>query len=138
MTRINVVHPAELCDQHLLAEWRELTRIPNGILNGHFKIDLNNIPEEYTIRTEDNPNGGRGHVKFFTNKLLYLKNRYFDILKECGLRNFDVKDYWPHGRFFDQRLMNDYIPTNKAKTLNRKRIKERLPKNARYFGKEIK
>ncbi|HGJ5874346.1 MAG TPA: pyrimidine dimer DNA glycosylase/endonuclease V [Arsenophonus apicola] len=29
MTRINVIPPNELCDQHLLAEHRELTRIPN-------------------------------------------------------------------------------------------------------------
>lgn len=37
MTRINVVPPSELCDQHLLAEFRELTRIPNGVLYGKFK-----------------------------------------------------------------------------------------------------
>lgn len=30
MTRINLVPPEELCDQHLLAEHRELTRIPNA------------------------------------------------------------------------------------------------------------
>ncbi|WP_084023089.1 pyrimidine dimer DNA glycosylase/endonuclease V [Xenorhabdus hominickii] len=31
MTRINVILSSELCDQHLLAEHRELTRIPNDI-----------------------------------------------------------------------------------------------------------
>ena len=36
MTRINVVQVQELCDQHLLAEWRELTRIPNGVVTGKF------------------------------------------------------------------------------------------------------
>ena len=31
MTRINLIPPKELCDQHLLAEFRELTRIPNAV-----------------------------------------------------------------------------------------------------------
>lgn len=35
MTRINLIAPAELCDQHLLAEHRELTRIPNAVAKGN-------------------------------------------------------------------------------------------------------
>ena len=38
MTRINLVPPAELCDQHLLAEHRELTRIPNAVARGHYSL----------------------------------------------------------------------------------------------------
>jgi len=38
MTRINLVPPEELCDQHLLAELRELPRIPNAVLKGRYPM----------------------------------------------------------------------------------------------------
>ena len=38
MTRINLVPPEELCDQHLLAEHRELTRIPNAVAKGKYHL----------------------------------------------------------------------------------------------------
>ncbi len=59
MTRINLVPPEELCDQHLLAEHRELTRIPNAVAKG--KYHLKGQPAEYKL--------GEGHVRFFFNKL---------------------------------------------------------------------
>ncbi|OYQ73494.1 hypothetical protein B9T20_07170 [Wohlfahrtiimonas sp. G9077] len=40
MTRINVVDVETLCDQHLLAEHRELTRIPNDIVKRLGKVPL--------------------------------------------------------------------------------------------------
>lgn len=39
MTRINLIPPEELCDQHLLAEHRELTRIPNAVARGKFSLE---------------------------------------------------------------------------------------------------
>lgn len=54
MTRINLVPPEELCDQHLLAEHRELTRIPNAVAKG--KYHLKGQPAEYKL--------GEGHVRF--------------------------------------------------------------------------
>ena len=66
MTRINLVPPTELCDQHLLAEHRELTRIPNAVAKG--KFSLKGQPEDYKL--------GEGHVRFFFNKLAFLKQRY--------------------------------------------------------------
>ena len=47
MTRINLVSPAELCDQHLLAEHRELTRIPNAVAKG--KFSLKGQPDDYKL-----------------------------------------------------------------------------------------
>jgi hypothetical protein len=132
MTRINVVEPKELCDQHLLAEWRELTRIPNSLISGKLKIQ--NIPKAYTVRTEDNPSGGQGHVKFFIDKLKYLSNRYKSLLLELQIRNMPQKDYWPHTTTFPEHLCKDYIPTVEAIALNRRRIKERTPKSSRYYG----
>lgn len=50
MTRINVgVKPKELCRQHLLAEAREIKRIPNVVAKG--KFNLKNQPKEFTLGT---------------------------------------------------------------------------------------
>ena len=73
MTRINLVPPEELCDQHLLAEHRELTRIPNAVAKG--KYHLKGQPAEYKL--------GEGHVRFFFNKLAFLKKRYDALHTEC-------------------------------------------------------
>jgi hypothetical protein len=39
MTRINLIPVNELTDQHLLAEHREIKRIPNVILSGRYNLD---------------------------------------------------------------------------------------------------
>lgn len=134
MTRINLVEPGELCDQHLFAEWRELTRIPNSILSGRLYLD--NIPTKYTVRTNDNPAGGKGHVKFFIDKLAFLFNRYNKLLEELSKRGMPQKNYWPKDEKFDIILWKDYNPTTEAINLNRKRIIERMPKTPRFYGEK--
>ena len=62
MTRINIIPPAELCDQHLLAEHRELTRIPNLVAKGKFSLE--GQPSDYKL--------GTGHVKFFFDKMQFF------------------------------------------------------------------
>lgn len=117
MTRINLVPPSELCDQHLLAEHRELTRIPNAVLRGRYSLE--NQPKEYTL--------GKGHVKFFYDKLWFLLDRYLEIDQECRARGFDVKDKWPiKTSLLDVGLFLNYTPTPEALALNRARIAERL------------
>ena len=76
MTRINLVPPSELCDQHLLAEHRELTRIPNAVAKG--KFHLKGQPAEYKL--------GEGHVRFFFNKMAFLKKRYDALHAECRVQ----------------------------------------------------
>ena len=74
MTRINCgIPPAELVDKHLIAEHREIKRIPNCIKKGRY--NLTGQPDKFTL--------GTGHVKFFYDKLGYLKRRYESIYKEC-------------------------------------------------------
>lgn len=83
MTRINVgVRPLELPDKLLLAEHREITRIPNAVKSGRAKVV--DLPERFTL--------GKGHVKFFYDKLGYLRRRYADLLQECRARGFAVTD----------------------------------------------
>ena len=117
MTRINAGIKVKLLHyKHLLAEHRELKRIPNQIKAG--KYVLKGSPDKFTL--------GTGHVKFFYNKLLYLKKRYEDLYRECIRRGYNPTYF---GAAFDdlpKHLMNDWIPTEEAKHLLEERIKERL------------
>ena len=119
MTRINVgIPPAELVNQHLIAEHREIKRIPNCIAKGKYNMD--GIPDKFKL--------GTGHVKFFYNKLLYLKNRYIRLYNECVKRGFNVQNYIDAWDNVPQELMNDYtVEANDIKII-KQRIDERRPK----------
>lgn len=134
MTRINLIDPCLLCDQHLLAEHRELTRIPNKLDSGKTRLDLSDLPANYTVRTNDNPQGGKGHERFFINKLTWLENRYHLLIDELARRGFKHENRWPASvnRKALPSLYNGYLPHLKDKTLNFKRIVERTPKVLRY------
>ena len=122
MTRINLIPPTELCDQHLLAEHRELTRIPNAVAKG--KFHLKGQPEEYKL--------GGGHVRFFFNKMAFLKRRYDELHTECKARGFKVQYIWPETLPSSPELWLDYQPTDAPLEINRQRIQERMPKKARF------
>lgn len=123
MTRINAgIPPAELSDKHLLAEHREIKRIPNMVKSG--RANLSGIPEKFTL--------GKGHVKFFYNKLRYLYIRYIKIHEECKKRGFNVTDFsdaflLTADEYNDilMKCWNDWTPPREAIELIRQRIKER-------------
>jgi len=116
MTRINVgIPPAELINQHLIAEHREIKRIPNCIAKGKYNMD--GIPDKFKL--------GTGHVKFFYNKLLYLKNRYISLYNECIKRGFNVQNYISAWDNVPQELMNDYTVEENDITIIKQRINER-------------
>ena len=125
MTRINTgIKPSLLCNQHLLAEHREIKRIPNQISKG--KFTLNGIPSEFKL--------GSGHVKFFYDKLLYLKKRYEDLYSECLNRGLNVTYYGEAWNDLPKELMNDYQPTERDRLILVERINERLTKmNKKQF-----
>ena len=119
MTRINVgIPPAELVNQHLIAEHREIKRIPNCIAKG--KYNMEGIPKKFKL--------GTGHVKFFYNKLLYLKNRYVSLYNECIKRGFNVQNYIGAWDNVPQELMNDYKVEDNDIKIIKQRIDERRPK----------
>ncbi len=120
MTRINVgIAPQLLTNKHLIAEHREIKRIPNNVANG--KCNFNGIPEKFTL--------GTGHVKFFYNKLLYLKNRYELLYAECRRRGFNVQYYGDAWVGIPEYLMNDYLPTPEDVAIIQQRINEKLKGN---------
>ena len=116
MTRINVgIPPAELINQHLIAEHREIKRIPNCIAKG--KYNMEGIPDKFKL--------GTGHVKFFYNKLLYLKKRYISLYNECVKRGFNVQNYISAWDNVPQKLMNDYKVRASDCRIIRQRINDR-------------
>ena len=123
LTRINLLNVEFLTNQHLLAEHREIKRIPNVIKSGKYNLD--NIPSSYTM--------GTGHVKFFYNKLKYLYERYEYIHRECLNRGFDVTYY---GECFDNlpsELYNDYEPTFQECFISLQRINEKIAENPKFY-----
>lgn len=74
MTRINAnIDPADLCDQHLIAEYREMVRIPNFVLTHPTK--LNAIPDTYRL--------GTGHVNSFITKYVFYIIVLFTLKWSC-------------------------------------------------------
>ena len=125
MTRINAnIAPFELCDAHLLAEHREITRIANTIKSG--RAIIKDIPPKFTL--------GTGHVKFFYNKLLFIKNRYESLYNECINRGFNVESKHDSFNGLPSNLMKNWEATPEANLLIRQRIQERLSnmKNIKY------
>ena len=117
MTRINAgIPPANLTTKHLIAEHREIKRIPNCIAKG--KYNLKGQPQEFTL--------GIGHVKFFYTRLAYLKKRYEEIYAECIYRGLQVSYYGNAWDNVPAELLNDYKPTQQAITLITQRINDRL------------
>ena len=66
MTRINLIDPSLLCDKHLMAEYRELIRIPNAVFGR--KMEPKPITDDNVL--------GEGHVKFFSDKLTFLLKQH--------------------------------------------------------------
>lgn len=127
MTRVNVVPVEALCNKHLLAEFREITRIPNAVAKG--KFCMTNQPADYKL--------GEGHVKFFYNKLDFLHKRYIQLLIECEHRGFSVNYVWPVKLDSGyEALWLDYKPSARALASNKKRIIERLPAKAVWTNRK--
>jgi len=117
MTRINVgVPPKQLTDKHLMAEHRELKRIPNVVSRGRY--NLKTAPKEFTL--------GKGHVSFFYTRLGYLKKRYIELYDECKARGFNVQSYLSSWEGVPAHLMGDYTPTAKDIAIITERINDRL------------
>jgi hypothetical protein len=117
MTRINVgIPPSELNNKHLIAEAREIKRVPNCVGKGRF--NLKGQPKEFKL--------GKGHVSFFYSRLGYLKKRYEELYIECKRRGFNVQYYGNAWDNIPLHLMGDYTPSEVDIQIIRERISERL------------
>ena len=119
MTRINIgIDPKTLTSKHLIAEHREMKRVPNQVKSGRVKVT--EIP---TFRL------GKGHVHFFTTRLGYLLKRYREVYQECLRRGFKVENYESAWISIPDELMKDYTPTEEDRKIVEKRIALRLKVN---------
>lgn len=131
MTRINLVDPGELHDQHLIAERREIRLCCSNIqrmLKGKKGITQDRIPSQFTL--------DQGHILFFGDKGLYLHKRYDLLTQEMFDRGFNPDlnltfpvDIWP------ERLYNDWIPSERDKNIVRDRIALRISQKPNWYRK---
>lgn len=139
MTRINLIHPSQLTDKHLLAEYRELPRVFTAVRklvyvpsprvgDGWEKFkNSNQISDSYVL--------GVGHVMFFYNKLPWLLKRYRSICYELRTnRGASLsKDIYPSVTKDAQSLIDslkldmleDWQPSPEEMYLNMARICKR-------------
>lgn len=136
MTRINIVPPSELMDQHLVAEYREIFMILPALkrsLNSKNGFDKNRIPKRYTL--------DKGHMMFFYDKGLYLDYRYNLIRNEMLIRgmNPDKNRIFPSNNW-PLEYYNDWTPEEDDYIIIRKRLEQRIaekPNWYRYYGKIV-
>ena len=128
MTRINIINPSELTDQHLVAEYRELFMVGSSLQRSLKppNRDVNNIPDKFTLN--------KGHVRFVYDKGEYLSKRYDALREEMinrGMKPDDTRvfkrDQWPDG------LYNDWMPTVEDQNIVRKRIEERISQKPNWY-----
>lgn len=114
MTRINVgVSPQELPDKLLLAEHREITRIPNAIRRLR-RINTKQLPRTFRL--------GEGHVRFFYDKQKFLCTRYNQLYAECVARGFSVQDKSDAFKDLPAWSWGDYSPSAEDRQVILKRV----------------
>ena len=132
MTRVNIIPVEELYDQHLIAEYRELTMVPaalNRTLKSKAGLDKTKIPKNYTLN--------KGHVYFFYDKGKYLDKRYNQITKEMKRRGFtpDSSRKFPKDIFIENNLYKDWTPNLEDLIIIRERIKSKLNQKPNWYRK---
>jgi len=133
MVRINLIHPKKLLDQHLCAEYNEIQML-FGYTQNHPYID-GSEPEQYCL--------GKGHIKFFKNKIQYLVERLKYIKNEMINRGYQpqemvadiIKSY-----NIPKLNFGMYKPTFEAIKIIKQRLMEKYlmkPDWYTYYGNKI-
>lgn len=136
MTRVNLIDPNYLADQHLLAEIRELPRCITYVEKTILKGSYPDIPERYTL--------GAGHIKFFFDKVEFLRKRQIDLVYAWYKRgfslSFDIDKWEERCNKVPSTLRKDYTPDSEELMINVLRIKERMmqkPSFYKYWGDPV-
>lgn len=134
MTRINLIDPVDLTDNHLIAEYREIRLLTSHLvrsLQSSRGVVKSTLPNQFTLNS--------GHVRFFYDKGKYLHHRYDSLKKEMIARGFSPENEFEREKWPD-RLYGDWTPTERDKNIVRERIILRInqkPHLYRYQGKYI-
>lgn len=131
MTRINIVPPEELYDQHLVAEYREMLMVPGSLkrtLSSKVGFRQDKVASTFTLN--------KGHVYFFFDKGLYLDKRYSSLVEEMKARGMNPD---PSRRFpkevFPSHLYNDWTPSDSELNIARERISLRVSQKPNWYRK---
>ncbi len=132
MTRINIISPSELTDQHLIAEYREIFMVAGSLkrtLISKSGFVESKVPKNFTLNS--------GHVYFFYNKGKYLYKRYNLIIKEMKSRGFkpDENRIFPKDIFIMNNLFNDWEPNQSDIKIIRKRINKKIAMKPGWYRK---
>ena len=135
MTRINIVEPSELTDQHLIAEYREIFMVGGSLkrtLVSKSGYREEKVPKQYTLNS--------GHVYFFYNKGKYLHKRYHQLIEEMKQRGFnpDSGRVFPSEIFKENNLYNDWLPSLEDYKIIRQRIEEKIAMKPHWYKKNKK
>ncbi|UTO05047.1 pyrimidine dimer DNA glycosylase/endonuclease V [Moraxella sp. FZLJ2107] len=132
MTRVNLVAPQQLTDQHLFAEYREITRlfvqVKNALDKYPAKTVLAKIPPTYRL--------GTGHVLFFYDKLAFIEKRYFLLKDEVLARGFNITpkdDIVDFRQVINARFYQDYTPDMDAVRLSIGRLIEKVVAKPNWY-----
>jgi len=122
MVRINLIDPKHLLDQHLIAEYNEILMLL-GYVRKYPLVE--SILGSYCL--------GEGHIKFFKNKLGYLKARHEVLRIEMQQRGFR-----PTKRvnldMFEKRLINNWQPQEKDFSIIKKRLLTKIKKKPTFYN----
>ena len=130
MTRINLIKPSELADQHLVAEYREIfmvgSALQRSIKSKSWETTKEHLPQAFTLN--------KGHVKFFYNKGKYLHKRYLDLINEMKKRGMHPNpkrqfkmEQWP------SELYKDWEPKAEDIQLIKERIQEKINQKPTWY-----
>lgn len=132
MTRINLIDPSILTDQHLTAERVETTMA--------LASARRSLTSKGGLKTSDYYTLGAGHVVFFHCRLGYLKRRFRELSREMRRRGMNPSSPWPDDSWALPEMFRDYQPTAADMKVILPRIRERLlkkPEWYRHCGKPI-
>lgn len=125
MTRINIVSVKEISNKQLMAEYHESIRVFSYVLKS--KKIPEDIPSHYCL--------GKGHVKFFFNKIPYILKRYKEINKELTGRGYRLNNETflknlEKGKLaltkYPEIQVSNWVPSLEEMMVNQARIDERL------------
>lgn len=128
MTRINCVPPSELTRQHLIAEYRELPRVFTLAEASHARGEAAPIDNSgrYFL--------GPGHVRFFYNKLSWLRIRHMQLVAECVRRGYKTNIDCSHRSLhLPSEWQGGWEPNRDDMTTNRVRLAQRLGMSLREY-----
>lgn len=129
MTRVNVINPMCLYDQHLIAEYREIPRIVSTVKK-MLKEKTNEqilslVTPDYVMNT--------GHVRFFYDKLEFIRSRHESIKREGLRRGINLLSITITLEGVPDILKKEFVPSHKDCILNLERIREKIDLKPEFY-----